>query len=148
MWTRTRCGFSSARCAASGAQAAAADGEVLLRGESILIATGSSPFHPALFPFGRPEIYDSDTILALDRLPKRLAVVGAGVIGSEYACTFAILGAEVQLIDGRDVLLPFLDREVSRALVAAMERDGVRFHWQQEVRECVPGGGGRDHAPA
>ena len=45
--------------------AAGAGGEVLLRGESILIATGSSPLRPALFPFGSPEIYDSDTILAL-----------------------------------------------------------------------------------
>ena len=125
---------------ASGAQAAAADGEVLLRGESILIATGSSPFRPALFPFDRPEIYDSDTILELDRLPKRLAVVGAGVIGSEYACMFAILGTAVQLIDSREVLLPFLDEEVSRALVGAMERNGIKFCWKQKVRACQPEG--------
>jgi NAD(P) transhydrogenase len=124
----------------SGAQAAATDGEVLLRGESVLIATGSSPFRPALFPFDRPEVYDSDTILQLDCLPKRLAVVGAGVIGSEYACTFAILGAEVELIDSRGVLLPFLDGELSQALVGAMERDGVTFRWKEEVRECRPGG--------
>jgi NAD(P) transhydrogenase len=76
----------------------------------------------------------------LDRLPKRLAVVGAGVIGSEYACTFAILGAAVQLIDSREVLLPFLDGEVSRALVGAMERNGVKFCWKQEVRACQPSG--------
>jgi NAD(P) transhydrogenase len=122
------------------AQTAAADGEVLLRGEHILVATGSSPFHPPLFPFGRPEIYDSDTILELDRLPKRLAVVGAGVVGSEYACTFALLRAEVHLIDGRDVLLPFLDGEVSRALARAMGRNGVTFHWKAQVRECQPRG--------
>jgi NAD(P) transhydrogenase len=91
---------------------------------------------PALFPFNSPEIYDSDTILALDGLPERLAVVGAGVIGSEYACIFAILGTHVDLIDGRDVLLPFLDREVSRALTAAMRRDGVVFHFKEEVRDC------------
>ena len=47
--------------------------EVLLRGENILIATGSSPLRPELFPFGSPEVYDSDTILGLDRLPERLA---------------------------------------------------------------------------
>jgi len=120
-----------------GAGGSAAEGEVLIRGESVLIATGSSPVRPALFPFGSPEVYDSDTILHLDRLPKRLAVVGAGVIGSEYACTFAILGAAVQLIDSRDVLLPFLDREVSRALVGAMERNGVVFRWKEGVRRCV-----------
>jgi len=114
--------------------------DILLRGENVLIATGSSPLHPAVFPFGSPEIYDSDTILKLDRLPARLAVVGAGVIGSEYACTFAILGTEVHLIDGRDVLLPFLDAELSQALTAAMKREGVVFHQKVEVQQCHPRG--------
>lgn len=112
-------------------------GEVLLRGEKILIATGSAPLRPSTFPFSSPEIYDSDTILQLDRLPKSLAVVGAGVIGSEYACTFAALGAQVHLIDGRDVLLPFLDTEISKALITAMERNGIIFHWKENVTTCV-----------
>ena len=111
--------------------------DVLLRGESILIATGSSPVRPEPFPFGKGEVYDSDTILQLDRIPKTLAVIGAGVIGSEYACTFAALGAEVHIIDGRDMLLPFLDVEVSHALAAAMERSGIIFHWHEEVQHCV-----------
>ncbi len=59
-------------------------GEIQLRCEKILIATGSTPVHPNVFPFGHGEIYDSDTILKLDRIPKTLAVVGAGVIGAEY----------------------------------------------------------------
>jgi NAD(P) transhydrogenase len=111
-----------------------------LQGEKILIATGSSPFRPPLFPFGQPHIYDSDTILNLDRLPRTLAVVGAGVIGDEYACIFAALGVEVHLIDGRDTLLPFLDAEVSRALRAAMERNGILFHRNERVQECVVAG--------
>ena len=113
-------------------------GEILLRGEKILIATGSSPVRPDLFPFGQGEIYDSDTILKLDRIPKTLAVVGAGVIGAEYACTFRALGAEVHILDGRDVLLPFLDAEVSQALVAALERSGIVFHWKEKVQKCIP----------
>ena len=60
------------------------------------------------------------------------------MIGSEYACTFAALGTKVHLIDGRDVLLPFLDAEVSRALTAAMERNGIVFHWKQQVRSYTP----------
>ena len=110
--------------------------DVLLRAERVLIATGSSPVRPAVFPFGSTGVYDSDTILHLDRLPGRLAVVGAGVIGSEYACVFAALGARVDLIDGREVLLPFLDTEVSHALTAAMQRDGVTFHWKEKVEDC------------
>ena len=113
------------------------NGELTLQGEKILIATGSSPLRPPLFPFGQPHIYDSDTILNLDRLPKTLAVVGAGVIGSEYACIFAALGVKVHLIDGRDILLPFLDAEVSRALAAAMERNGILLYQNERVQECV-----------
>jgi NAD(P) transhydrogenase len=111
--------------------------EMLLRGEKIVIATGSSPVRPGLFPFGHGEIYDSDTILTLDRIPKTLAVVGAGVIGAEYGCTFRALGSEVHIVDGRDVLLPFLDTEVSRALVGALERNGIVFHWKEKVRKCI-----------
>jgi NAD(P) transhydrogenase len=103
----------------------------LLQGENILIATGSSPIHPAGFPFGCKEVYDSDSILDLDRIPRSLAVIGAGVIGSEYASTFAALGAQVHVVDGRDTLLPFLDKEVSEALQAAMIRNGIVFHWKE-----------------
>jgi NAD(P) transhydrogenase len=64
-------------------------------------------------------------------------VVGGGVIGSEYACTFAALGAETHLIDSRDVLLPFLDGEVSRALAQAMAQGGVTFHWNDRAQACA-----------
>jgi NAD(P) transhydrogenase len=67
-----------------------------------------------------------------------LAVVGAGVIGAEYACTFRALGSEVHILDGRDRLLPCLDLEVSDALVTALERSGIVFHWKENVVKCVP----------
>src|SRR6187401_1735990 len=76
--------------------------DILLRGEKILIATGSSPVRPAEFPFEHPRVHDSDEILEIGVLPKTLAVVGAGVVGAEYAGTFNALGVEVHLIDGRD----------------------------------------------
>jgi NAD(P) transhydrogenase len=113
-------------------------GDIQLHGDKILIATGSSPVHPELFPFGHGEIYDSDTILRLDCIPKTLAVVGAGVIGAEYGCTFRALGAEVHIIDGRNLLLPFLDAEVSQALVGAFHRNGIVFHWKEDVQKCSP----------
>ena len=107
--------------------------DVFLRAEKILIATGSSPYRPPEFAFEDARIHDSDEILTLDHLPQALTIVGAGVIGSEYACTFAALGTKVEVIDGRDALLPFLDEEVSRALLAAMENLGIVFHWQEKV---------------
>lgn len=116
-------------------QGGANDG-TLLTAPIILIATGSAPFRPPEFKFHHVRICDSDEILRLKRLPARLAVVGAGVIGSEYACTFAALGVETHLIDGRDALMPFLDREIAAALTAAMSRLGVTFHWSQKVAEC------------
>jgi NAD(P) transhydrogenase len=112
-------------------------GDVQFSSNRILISTGSSPVRPDMFPFGKGEVYDSDTILALDRIPKTMAVIGAGVIGSEYGCTFQALGTEVHIIDGRDALLPFLDGEVSQALVGALERNGVTFHWKEKVLACT-----------
>jgi hypothetical protein len=97
--------------------------------------------HDILTGAGLPEVYDSDSILELDRLPGTLGVLGAGVIGSEYACTFAALGTKVHLIDGRDVLLSFLDSEVSRALTMVMERDGIIFHWKAQCSGCEAGTG-------
>lgn len=110
--------------------------ETWLRGEKILIASGSSPVRPAEFPFEHPRVHDSDEILGIGVLPEKLAVVGAGVIGAEYACTFAALGIEVHLIDGRDSLLGFLDREIAHAIEHAMVSVGVRFHWKEKVTRC------------
>jgi NAD(P) transhydrogenase len=116
--------------------------DLLLRGAQFLIAIGSVPVRPEIFPFDHPKIYDSDTILDIEGLPGKMAVIGAGVIGSEYACTFAALGTEVHILDGRDALLPFLDAEVSCALAGTMERNGIVFHWKEQVRTCVPAASG------
>lgn len=112
------------------------DVETLVHGEKILIATGSSPLRPPEFHFDDDRIHDSNEILELKELPKKLVVIGAGVIGCEYAGTFAALGTEVHLVDGRDTLLPFLDREVSRRLVDAMTENGIHFRWKETVLEC------------
>jgi NAD(P) transhydrogenase len=111
------------------------DQDQKLRGQFILIATGSSPFRSPDIPFSDPRICDSNQILELTKLPKRLAVIGAGVIGAEYASTFAALDAEVFLIDGRAELLPFLDREISQSLRKAMEKAGVQVRLQERVSQ-------------
>ncbi len=111
-------------------------GESWVSARKFLIATGSSPWRPPLFPFGDDRVHDSDEILALSTIPRKLAVVGGGVIGSEYACTFAALGVEVHLIDGRDSLMPFLDPEISDGLTRAMASNNIVFHWREQVAEC------------
>jgi len=105
-------------------------------GKHVLIASGSSPLHPPEFPFEDDRVHDSNEILELKAIPKKLAVVGGGVIGCEYACTFAALGSEVHLIDGRATLLPFLDAEIARVLTAAMTENGVHFHFNEKVQAC------------
>jgi NAD(P) transhydrogenase len=89
----------------------------------VLIATGSSPRNPPDVPISEPDVYDSDEILALDHLPDRLVVLGAGVIGCEYACMFAALGVKVTLVEARTQFLSFLDHEIGRALEQAMREE-------------------------
>ena len=81
-----------------------------------LIATGSSPYHPDDVDFDHPCIFDSDSILNLDRTPRNIIIYGAGVIGCEYASIFAGLDTRVDLVNTRDGLLSFLDDEISDAL--------------------------------
>ncbi len=120
-----------------------ADGRgVLLRAEIILIATGSAPYRPPEFAFEHPHVHDSNEILEIGAMPRSLAVVGAGVIGSEYASTFAALGTDTHLIDGRETLLPFLDAEISGALATAMADAGVRMHLGERVLRCDAGASG------
>jgi NAD(P) transhydrogenase len=95
---------------------ATANGVRYLRGEIILISTGSKPHRPAEIAFDDVHTFDSDTFLQMERIPKSLAVIGGGVIGCEYASIFMALGVDVTLVDGRDQLLPFLDKEISERL--------------------------------
>jgi len=108
-------------------------GEELLSAEVILVATGSSPWRSDLFATDDPSIFDSETILQLSRIPKRLAVVGGGVIGSEYACIFAAFGVQVTLIEEGERLLPFLDKDLSAALLASMRAQGIDVRLQDTV---------------
>ena len=93
-----------------------ATGTRQLRGEVILISTGSKPHRPAEIAFDDVHTFDSDTFLQMKRIPKSLAVIGGGVIGCEYASIFMALGVDVTLVDGRDRLLPFLDSEIADRL--------------------------------
>ena len=112
-------------------------GEVRLHADTVLIASGSWPTRPAVFPFEHPRIHDSNQLLEITELPHSLAVVGAGVVGAEYACTFAALGVTVHVIDGRDALLSFLDHEVSEGIAEAMRQAGIAFHWRERVAACT-----------
>jgi NAD(P) transhydrogenase len=105
------------------------DGQVRLqlRGDVIVIATGSAPNRPADINFDNDIVFDSTTVLRLPRMPRSMIVIGAGVIGVEYASIFAALGLAVTLVDTRAILLPFVDREISDLLRRELAGLGVAF---------------------
>ncbi len=103
------------------------DGEIEISADIILIATGSSPFHPPNIPFDGDLIYDSDSILHMNRIPKTMAVVGGGVIGTEYASIFTALGVQVTLIEPKERVLPFVDTEMIHRLMDQLKLLGLRF---------------------
>ncbi len=102
----------------------------------ILIATGSRPVWPKGTPRD-PRLYDSDSILHMDRIPKSLAVIGAGVIGSEYATMFQALGVKVTLVSASERLLPFLDGEVGEHLRLQMGFLGLDLRRSTTLLETV-----------
>jgi NAD(P) transhydrogenase len=108
-----------------------------LTGAVFVIATGSSPNRPPDVPFDGQAIFDSTTILSLPRMPKSMVVLGAGVIGVEYASIFAALGLDVTLLDTRDRLLPYLDREIVRAFQRELGRLGVVIRHDQRYEKIV-----------
>lgn len=120
--------------------------EELLKTKIVLIATGSIPFLPKDIPFDSHSIYDSDSILRLDSIPNTITIIGGGVIGCEYASIFATLGVKVNLVDGRDRLLPFIDGEVSHKLQDHLKQSGVIFYFNDKYTKVDADKDGKVHA--
>lgn len=97
-----------------------------LAAETVLVATGSSPFRPTSVPFDDPDVFDSDTILDLETMPASLVVIGGGPVGSEYASIFSALGVDVTIIDGADRILGQLDAEIGAMVHQAFIDGGMR----------------------
>jgi NAD(P) transhydrogenase len=116
----------------------------------IVIAVGTTATREPHIPFDGRRILTSDDILNMDRLPRTLAVVGAGVIGLEYASLFAALGVRVTLIDKRPRLLPFVDTEIMDTLAYHLRENRVTLRLEEEVSGIEPfdderGGGVKIH---
>ncbi len=86
--------------------------ELVVGAERFVIAVGTTPFRPADIPFDDQTIVDSDTLIETPRVPRSLTVVGAGVIGIEYATIFSALDVAVTLVEPRETFLDFIDREI------------------------------------
>ncbi|MCC6277942.1 MAG: Si-specific NAD(P)(+) transhydrogenase [Oligoflexia bacterium] len=107
-------------------------GEITLKSEHFLIATGSKPVRPSNIPFDDIHVCDSDSILGLKSIPESMTVIGGGVIGCEYASMFAALGVDLHLVDKKSDILPFMDQEVTEVLKKALIDQGCRLYLGDE----------------
>ena len=107
--------------------------ETTLEADRIIIAVGTKPACSPKVPLNGKTILNSDQILDLDCLPQSLIVVGGGVVGVEYTCMFAVLGVRVTLIEKRDRLLEFADREIIEALSYHLRDARVTLRLGEEV---------------
>ncbi|NBP08692.1 MAG: Si-specific NAD(P)(+) transhydrogenase, partial [Gammaproteobacteria bacterium] len=110
-------------------------GKRQITAEKIVIACGTEAARDPHIPFDGQRVFTSDDVLGLRRLPRSIIVVGAGVIGVEYASMFAALGVRVTIVDKRPVLLPFLDHEVSAALTYVLQQSNVTMRLGEEVAD-------------
>ena len=118
------------------------DNERTLTAESIVVAVGTVPARPADVAFDDRTVLDSDGILGLGKIPGSLVVVGAGVIGIEYASMFAALGTKVTVVEKRPRLLDFCDDQMVEALQYHLRELGVTFRFGERVVGVQLHGGG------
>ncbi|MGW4210224.1 Si-specific NAD(P)(+) transhydrogenase [Lentzea sp. NPDC004789] len=104
-----------------------------ISGEYIVIATGTTPARPSVVDFDEERILDSDEVFALTEIPSSLVVVGAGVIGIEYASMFAALGCRVTVVEQRERMLDFCDPEIVESLKFHLRDLAVTFRFGEKV---------------
>ncbi|USX51986.1 Si-specific NAD(P)(+) transhydrogenase [Lentzea sp. HUAS12] len=104
-----------------------------ITGEFVVIATGTTPARPSGVDFDEERILDSDEVFALQEIPSSLVVVGAGVIGIEYASMFAALGTRVTVVEQRERMLDFCDPEIVESLKFHLRDQAVTFRFGEKV---------------
>lgn len=115
---------------------------ITVRGRYFVIATGTKPARPSGVEFDENRVLDSDGILDLKAIPTSMVVVGAGVIGIEYASMFAALGTKVTVVEKRDAMLEFCDPEIVEALRFHLRDLAVTFRFGEEVTAVDVGAAG------
>ena len=114
--------------------------------EKFVVAVGTRPARPTTVDFDGRTVVDSDQILDMDHLPPSMVVVGAGVIGIEYASMFAALGTKVTVVERRDRMLEFCDLEIIEALKYQLRDLAVTFRFRESVTRVERHeGGDADH---
>ena len=115
---------------------------VIFTADRILIAVGTLPFRPETIPFDGQYVFDSDDILDLPRLPRSISVIGAGVIGVEYATIFSALDIPVTLIEPRNSMLDFIDQELRQDFTFQLRDRGMALRFGSKVESIAREGDG------
>lgn len=112
-------------------------GGTRVEAERFLLAVGSKPRVPAMFPIDGERVLTSDHIEHLEQLPARLAIIGAGVVGCEYATVYSHLGrSKVEIFDRQPRILPFEDEDVAAVVAAQFERGGITVVREATITSC------------
>lgn len=113
------------------------EGEMKVQGDNIILAVGTRPRELKHLPFDGETVVSSDHVLSWTSVPSTLAIVGAGVVGMEFASIFSKLGVKVSVIEILPRILPLEDAEMAAQLLKALEKRGVHFFTQTAVTSLV-----------
>lgn len=103
--------------------------------KKVIIATGSKPITPPVFGYDKNRVITSTEALNITKVPKKMVVIGAGVIGLELGSVYARLGTEVEVIEFQDRILPGMDKDCAKELQRSLKKLGVKFHLKHMVTE-------------
>lgn len=106
-----------------------------ITGKNIVIATGSKPIVPEVFNYDKKRVITSTEALNIDKVPKKMVVIGGGVIGLELGSVFARLGTSVDVIEFQDRILPTMDGDCSKELMRSLKKLGLTFYLGHAVKE-------------
>ncbi len=113
------------------------DGSIeLITADKIILANGSTPIIPPIFPYDEKQIITSNEVLGLTQLPKSILIVGGGVIGCEIGQFLRTLGTEVTIVELNDQLLPFEDKDVAKQLLRQFKKDKIKVMTGISVDDC------------
>jgi dihydrolipoamide dehydrogenase len=111
-------------------------GQQQIEADNVILATGSEPITLPFLPFDEKVVLSSTGALALPHVPKKMTVIGAGVIGVELASVFQRLGSQVVLIEMLDIICPAMDPAISRMLLQVLRKQGLEFHLESKVTKA------------
>ena len=116
--------------------------ETIISSEKIIIATGSVPVSLPGIDFDEKTIVSSTGALKLEKVPKKMVVVGGGYIGLEMGSVWSRLGSEVHVIEFLDHITPGMDKEISQEFMKILKKQGINFHMQHKVEAVKSNGSG------